>query len=69
MSRIRRMLFVSGILLVCAWTLVPIYLVALGGLGGAATVYAWPKPFWRCRGAVAGLRRLVLWLRKPAKST
>lgn len=46
MSRIRRMLFVSGILLVCAWTLVPIYLVALGGIGGAATVYAWPKPFW-----------------------
>jgi multiple sugar transport system permease protein len=45
-SRIRRMLFVSGILLVCAWTLVPIYLVALGGIGGAATVYAWPKPFW-----------------------
>jgi multiple sugar transport system permease protein len=40
------MLFVSGILLVCAWTLVPIYLVALGGIGGAATVYAWPKPFW-----------------------
>ena len=24
----------------------PIYLVALGGIGGAATVYAWPKPFW-----------------------
>ena len=46
MSRMRRMLFVSGILLVCAWTLVPIYLVALGGIGGAATVYAWPKPFW-----------------------
>jgi multiple sugar transport system permease protein len=46
MIPLRRILFVAGILLICAWTLVPIYLVALGGIGGAATVYAWPKPFW-----------------------
>ncbi len=45
MIALRRGLFVSGILLICAWTLVPIYLIALGGIGGAATVYAWPKPF------------------------
>jgi multiple sugar transport system permease protein len=43
---LRRSVFVIGILLICAWTVVPIYLVALGGIGGAATVYAWPKPFW-----------------------
>ena len=42
----KRAIFISGILLVCAWTLVPIYLIALGGIGGATTVYAWPKPFW-----------------------
>ena len=46
MSGPRRVVFMAGILLLCAWTLVPIYLVALGGIGGAATVYAWPKPFW-----------------------
>ncbi len=42
----RRAVLVAGILLLCAWTLVPIYLVALGGIGGSALVYAWPKPFW-----------------------
>ncbi len=42
----KRAIFISGILLICAWTLVPIYLIALGGIGGATTVYAWPKPFW-----------------------
>jgi multiple sugar transport system permease protein len=42
----RRVLLISGVLTICAWTLVPIYLVALGGIGGASTIYAWPKPFW-----------------------
>lgn len=46
MTGVRRGLFVAGILLICAWTLVPIYLVALGAIGGASSVYAWPKPFW-----------------------
>jgi multiple sugar transport system permease protein len=46
MTAQRRALLVSGILLVSAWTLVPIYLVALGGIGGPSTVYTWPKPFW-----------------------
>jgi len=44
--RLPRVLFIAGILLLCAWTLVPIYLVALSAIGGAATVYAWPKQFW-----------------------
>ena len=46
MIYLRRSVFIIGIVLLCAWTLVPIYLVALGGIGGAAAVYAWPKPFW-----------------------
>jgi multiple sugar transport system permease protein len=45
MMKLRRLVFGAGILVLCAWTLVPIYLVALGGLGGSAVVYAWPKPF------------------------
>jgi multiple sugar transport system permease protein len=29
----------------CGWVLVPIYLIALGALGGRAAVYQWPKSF------------------------
>ena len=46
MSGIKRGLLWAGVLLLCAWTIVPIYLVALGGFGGEQVVYAWPKPFW-----------------------
>jgi len=41
----RRWLFVTGVLALCAWVLLPIYLIALGTLGGRATVYQWPKSF------------------------
>jgi multiple sugar transport system permease protein len=39
----RRFLLWSGIIALCAWVLVPIYLVALGAFGGRAGVYQWPK--------------------------
>ncbi|WP_377299221.1 carbohydrate ABC transporter permease [Rhizobium sp. SGZ-381] len=39
----RRFLLWSGIVALCAWVLVPIYLVALGALGGRTGVYQWPK--------------------------
>lgn len=39
----RRWLLWSGIAALCAWVLVPIYLVALGALGGRQGVYIWPK--------------------------
>lgn len=39
----RRWLIWSGIVALCAWVLVPIYLVALGALGGRQGVYQWPK--------------------------
>ena len=45
MLPLRRTVFATGIVLICAWTLVPIYLIALGGIGGQQVVYAWPKPF------------------------
>ncbi|UNK39999.1 carbohydrate ABC transporter permease (plasmid) [Shinella sp. H4-D48] len=41
----RRLLFWSGIVALCAWVLVPIYLVALGALGGRTGAYQWPKTF------------------------
>lgn len=39
----RTLLFWSGIVVLCSWVLVPIYLVALGALGGKTGVYKWPK--------------------------
>jgi multiple sugar transport system permease protein len=41
----RRLLFWSGIVALCAWVLVPIYLVALGAFGGRSGAYQWPKTF------------------------
>src|SRR5262249_35095422 len=45
MSAARRWIFVTGVLALCAWVLLPIYLIALGALGGRAAVYQWPKSF------------------------
>lgn len=45
MRLLRRLVFVTGVLALCAWVLVPIYFVALGALGGRPVVYKWPKPF------------------------
>lgn len=42
----RRWLIWSGVAVLCAWVLVPIYLVALGAFGGRQGVYQWPKSFW-----------------------
>ncbi|TDW20916.1 carbohydrate ABC transporter membrane protein 2 (CUT1 family) [Rhizobium azibense] len=39
----RRILLWSGIAVLCAWVLAPIYLVALGAFGGRSAVYLWPK--------------------------
>jgi multiple sugar transport system permease protein len=43
---LRRGIFLAGVATVCAWVLVPIYLIALGGIGGEAVVNSWPKRFW-----------------------
>jgi multiple sugar transport system permease protein len=42
---LRRAVFITGIVVLCAWTLVPIYLIALGAVGGRTVVNSWPKPF------------------------
>jgi ABC-type glycerol-3-phosphate transport system permease component len=40
---LRRLVFWSGIAMLCAWIIVPIYLIALGAFGGRAGVFRWPK--------------------------
>lgn len=39
----RRFLFWAGIAVLCAWVIVPIYMLALGAFGGRQGVYQWPK--------------------------
>jgi len=45
MKALRGAVFATGVLALCAWVLVPIYLIAVGALGGRAAVYKWPKSF------------------------
>jgi len=40
---LRRLVFWSGIAALCAWVIVPIYLIALGAFGGRTGVFRWPK--------------------------
>jgi multiple sugar transport system permease protein len=42
----RRLLLWSGIAVLLAWVLVPIYFVALGAFGGRLGVFRWPKSIW-----------------------
>ncbi|HEX3349538.1 MAG TPA: carbohydrate ABC transporter permease [Acetobacteraceae bacterium] len=42
---LRRAMFLTGIVVLCAWTLVPIYLIGVGAVGGRTMVEMWPKPF------------------------
>jgi multiple sugar transport system permease protein len=39
----RRLLLGAGVAALCAWVLVPIYLIGLGAFGGRAGVFKWPK--------------------------
>ncbi|CAN7360729.1 carbohydrate ABC transporter permease [Bosea sp. LjRoot90] len=45
MSAPRKWLYVTGVLMLCAWVLVPIYLIGLGAMGGRLAVFKWPKSF------------------------
>jgi multiple sugar transport system permease protein len=42
----RRLLLWTGLAVLIAWVLVPIYLVALGAFGGRLGVFRWPKSIW-----------------------
>jgi multiple sugar transport system permease protein len=42
----RRLLLWTGLAVLVAWVLVPIYLVALGAFGGRLGVFRWPKSIW-----------------------
>jgi len=56
---LRRAIFLAAVATLCAWVLVPIYLIMLGAIGGEATVNAWPKPFWPITWSLAALRQFM----------
>ena len=56
---VRRGIFLSGVAMLCAWTLVPIWLVALGAVGGRDVVNAWPKTFFPGSTSLATLRAFL----------
>jgi len=45
-SKASRHLFTAGVVLICAWVLVPIYLVLVNTLSTPAEVTGWPKSFF-----------------------
>lgn len=51
----RRLLYVSGVAALCAWVLVPIYLIAIGAMGGRLAAFKWPKTLLPTEASVAAL--------------
>jgi multiple sugar transport system permease protein len=49
-------MLLAGIVALCAWTLVPLYLIVLGAVGGRQAIDTWPKSFWP---GFSGLETLV----------
>jgi multiple sugar transport system permease protein len=43
MKALRRLVYATGVIALCAWVLVPIYFITLGAFGGRAGVFKWPK--------------------------
>lgn len=56
---LRRWVFLSGVAVLCAWVLVPIWLIAASAMGGQAQISAWPKPFWPIGGTLDGLTKFL----------
>jgi multiple sugar transport system permease protein len=54
MSR-HRWVYRTGVIVLCAWVLAPIYLIALGALGGRSGVFQWPKSFWPDQATLSAL--------------
>jgi multiple sugar transport system permease protein len=55
----RRGIFLTGIFVLCAWTLVPLYFIALGAVGGREAVNSWPKAFWPTSVSFTTLREFL----------
>jgi len=56
---IRRLVFLAGVGVLCAWVVVPIYLIALGAFGGRTGVFRWPKSLWSSEATLASFQTFL----------
>jgi multiple sugar transport system permease protein len=56
---LRRALYLTGVVLLCAWVVVPIYLNALGAFGGRRGVYEWPKGILPTETSVSAMKMFI----------
>ena len=59
MSGLKRTAFWTGVVALCAWVLVPIWLIALGAFGGRSGVFRWPKSLWPGDASLAALQTFL----------
>ncbi len=55
----RRLLLWTGLAVLIAWVLVPIYFVALGAFGGRMGVFRWPKSIWPSDVSIAPMQQFL----------
>src|SRR5204862_6596467 len=51
--------YVAGVAMLCAWIVVPIYLVALGAFGGRLGAFKWPKTILPTDASIAAFMAFV----------
>jgi multiple sugar transport system permease protein len=56
---LRRGILLSGVAMLCAWVLVPIWLIAMGAVGGQQLVNTWPKTLWPANMKLDALRAFL----------
>jgi multiple sugar transport system permease protein len=54
-----RAIYISGVTALCAWVLVPIYLIGLGAFGGRTGVFRWPKSLWPSDSNLAAMQAFL----------
>ncbi|WP_342360734.1 carbohydrate ABC transporter permease [Terrarubrum flagellatum] len=59
MKGLRRAVYLSGVVAICAWVLVPIYFIALGAFGGRTGVFRWPKSIWPMDSTLAAMQTFL----------
>jgi len=60
MNALRRTVYFTGIVALCAWVLVPIYFIALGAFGGRIGVFRWPKSILPTDTSLAAMQLFLL---------
>lgn len=59
MTPLKRTAFWAGVATLCIWILLPMWLIALGALGGRIGVFRWPKSLWPADASFSALGAFV----------